>query len=108
MKELRRNSSGFSMMEALVASMVFAIGVVGVFTTMSAQKVPSAQADKRVMAAQAAKRFLEGLRGRVDAATYDSGALAVGNYTVSLGTYTVNYTVTPAGTARKVDLNITW
>jgi Tfp pilus assembly protein PilV len=109
MKQLRQNSSGFSMMEALVGAMIFAIGVLGVFATMSAQKVPSAQADKRVMAALTAKQFLEGLRSKVDAGTYDSGALSLGTHApVSLGTYTINYYVNAVGRARKVDLNITW
>jgi Tfp pilus assembly protein PilV len=106
------NKKGFSMMEALVAAMVFSIGVVGVFAAMSSQKAPAVESDARVKAAFAAKQFLEGLRSQVDAADYaaNTGNLTLGVHSgVSLGTYTVDYTVSDAGNnARRVDLTITW
>lgn len=104
-----QNHTAFSMVEALVAAVILSISVVGVLSTMSAQKAPSQESDEKVLAAMAAKQYLESLRGRVDATTYSTGDLSLGMHTgVSLGTYTVNYLVTASGSARKVDLNIAW
>jgi prepilin-type N-terminal cleavage/methylation domain-containing protein len=105
------NNKGFSMMEALVAAMIFSIGVVGVYATMSSQNEPSMESDERVKAAFAGKRFLETLRGKVDAQTYSTGDLSIGTHNpVSVGTYTFSYVVSnPGGSgARHVDLTITW
>lgn len=97
------------MVEALVAAVILSISVVGVLSTMSAQKVPAQESDEKVLAAMAAKQFLESLRGKVDATTYTTGDLSLGMHDgVGLGIYTVNYFVTAAGSARKVDLNIAW
>jgi Tfp pilus assembly protein PilV len=110
--ESMKNAKGFSMMEALVAAMVFSIGVVGVFAAMSSQKEPSVESDDRVKAAFAAKQFLEGLRSKVDAVDYANGTgdLSIGMHpNVSLGTWSVNYLVSDDGNQiRRVDLNITW
>jgi Tfp pilus assembly protein PilV len=104
-----KNKYAFSMVEALIASVILSISVVGVLATMSSQKAPSVESDKKVQAAMAAKQFLEGLRSKVDATTYATGELSLGLHSgVAFGTYTVDYHVTAAGSARKVDLNITW
>jgi Tfp pilus assembly protein PilV len=104
------NIKGFSIMEALVASMIFSIGVVGVFSTIASQKNPTSLSDKRVQAAFAAKRYLEGLRSKVDAETYATGNLSLGNHNdTSVAPYNITYQVTDAGNnARRVDLNIVW
>ena len=97
------------MVEALIAAVILSISVVGVLATMSSQKTPSADADKKVLAAMAAKQFLEGLRGSVDATTYSTGSLSLGLHSnVNVGAYRFDYLVTAAGNARKVDLNVTW
>lgn len=114
---LRKNSNsvrlsgeqGFSMVEVLIAAVILSISVVGVMATMSAQKGPAVESDEKVLAALAAKQFLEELRSKVDAETYDTGNLALGLHSnVSVGAYTVNYFVSADGNARKVDLNISW
>jgi Tfp pilus assembly protein PilV len=105
----RSDQKAFSMVEALVAAVILSISVVGVLSTMSSQKAPSQESDQKVLAAMAAKQFLEGLRSKVDATTFATGELSLGLHSgVSLGTYTVDYLVTAAGNARKVELNITW
>ncbi len=104
-----KNKNAFSMVEALIAAVILSISIVGVLSTMSSQKAPSADSDKKVQAALAAKQFMEGLRSKVDATNYSTGELSIGMHSgVSLGTYTVDYFVTASGNARKVDLNITW
>jgi prepilin-type N-terminal cleavage/methylation domain-containing protein len=105
------NKKGFSIMESLVAAMIFSIGVVGVFAAMSSQKAPSEESDDRIKAALAGKQLLESLRSKVNAADYaaNTGELSLGAHNVSLGTWTATYTVTNAGNnVRKVDLTITW
>lgn len=103
------NKNAFSMVEALVAAVILSVSVVGVLSTMSSQKVPTVQSDEKVKAAMAAKQYLEGLRSKVDATTYATGDLSLGMHSgVAVGAYTVDYYVSAAGNARKVDLNITW
>ena len=104
-----RTKSAFSLVEALIAAVILSISIVGVLSTMSSQKAPSVQSERKVQAAMAAKQFLQGLRSKVDATPYATGELSVGLHSgVVVGTYTVDYNVTAAGNARKVDLNITW
>lgn len=108
---VRHNQSGFSIVEALVAAVILSISVVGVFATMSSQKAPAAQADRRVLAAQAAKQFLEDLRSKVNATDYtnNTGPLSTNAHApVVVGIYTFNYTVTAVGNARKVDVTVTF
>ncbi len=108
---VRNNQHGFSMVEAMVAALILSIGVVGVFAAMSSQKAPVAQSDQRVLAALAAKQFLEGLRSKVNAVDYqaNTGVLSIGPHGPTVvGIYTFNYTVTAAGNARKVDLTVTF
>lgn len=97
------------MVEALIAAVILSISVVGVLSIISAQKVPAQESDEKVLAAMAAKQYLESLRGKVDATTYSTGDLALGMHSgIIYGVYTINYMVTAAGVARKVDLNIAW
>ena len=115
---IRKNQYGFSIVEAMVAALILSISVVGVFATLSSQKAPAAAADKRVLAALAAKQFLEDLRSKVNAVDYNNntGPLALGPGGIPQaygpitwgGLYTINYTVSAAGNARKVDLSISW
>lgn len=106
------------MVEAMVSALILSIAVVGAFATMASQKAPAVESNQRVEAALVAKQFLEDLRSKVDATTYDApggpfdpnanphdGGTVVGASGI---TYTLTYTVTAAGSARKVDLNIDW
>lgn len=97
------------MVEALIAAVILSISVVGVLATMSSQKAPTIESDRKVQAAMAAKQFMESLRSKVDATTYETGDLSLGLHAnVVFDIYTVDYLVTSSGSARKVDLNITW
>lgn len=52
---------------------------------------------------------MESLRSKVDATTYDTGDLSLGMHAnVVYGAYTMDYLVTSSGSARKVDLNVSW
>ena len=115
------NRNGFSLVETIVASLILSIGVVGFFSIMSSQKAPTAEADKRVVAALIAKQFLEDLRSKVNAADYinHTGDLSddplqnphVSVLPVNGVKYIITYNVSrdrAADGAQKVDLNITW
>lgn len=105
---LVRNQA-FSMVEVLIVAVILSISVIGVMATMSAQKGPAVESDEKVQAALAAKQFLEELRSKVDASTYNTGDLSLGAHNnISYGGYTINYLVSADGNARKVDLNIAW
>lgn len=43
------------MVEALIAAVILSISVIGVLATMSSQKTPTVESDKKVQAAMAAK-----------------------------------------------------
>jgi Tfp pilus assembly protein PilV len=106
-----KKHNGFSMVEAMVAALVLSISVLGAFATISSQKAPAAQSDQRVLAALAAKKFLEDLRGKVNATDYqnNTGELSTNVHPpVVVGAYTFTYTVTAVGNARKVDLTVSW
>lgn len=118
---------GFTIVEVLVASMVFSIAAVGIFSTIAITRKPSAVSERKIAAAYYGKRVLDDLRAKTDARpnVWNGGALGTAGslpYSVGLGTTTINGTVytatytvndaTPASPGapevRKVDLTITW
>ena len=126
-----RNDSGFSLVEVIVASLIFATVVVGIFATTSAMKKPTVDSDKKLMAAFYGKQILEDLRVRVDQRDWDkctpatpalSGSLTVIGacnphvpITIFNPTYNTTFTFTyivtdvPGGSgARDVALTVTW
>lgn len=120
------SKTGFSLMEGLMASLVFAIAVVGVFATLAAVKRPTVETDKSFAAAKCTQQILESLRAKVDQRNYDSGELSINApgspHTLSnaqlatfaacsqLTTISFSYDVVSAGAsgARKVVAQITW
>jgi len=116
---IRRNhaQTGFSMVEVIVASLIFSLAAAGIFATVSSLNQPSQDSDEEVRAVFIGKQVLESLRTAVSANTWDTGPLAIGD------TYTGNSIIVdgisydwvyaveadPYGTgARKVILNVTW
>lgn len=119
------HKTGFSIVEVVVASMVFAIAAVGIFSTIAVIRGPGAMSERKLSAAYYGKRILEELRSRVDSRTWEGGPFgSTGTlpYTNNLApvviagtTYTASYTVTDATPGapgapqvRKVVLTITW
>ena len=104
-------SAGFSITEVTVAAVVFAITAVGIISTVSAVRTPSATSQKDVQAAYYGQNILDGLRAKVDERNWldPSGSLSVGTHTLPPnGIYKAVYNVSDDGTGRKVDLNIRW
>ena len=118
---------GFSIVEVLVASMVFSIAAIGIFSTIAAIRKPAAVSERKISAAYYGKRILDDLRAKTDArpGVWNGGVLGTSGslpYTVVLSPVTISgtafgasYTVTDATPAaigakevRKVDLTVTW
>ena len=117
-----RCRAAFSIVEAMVAAMVFAIAAVGVFSTISSSQKPSVSSDNSLQAAYIGQQILENMHSNVDASTWADSASPL--YGTTSGTahvcptvtpplpsgWTCNYTVTEdaVSKARQVVLNITW
>lgn len=118
---LQKNKSkkGFTVVEVIVATLVFSIAAAGIFAMTSGLRKSAVMDSKEdINAALIGKRVLEDLRTKVDATNWNQagGPLDpatnphVANSIVVDGkTYTPTYTVTQeADGGRKVSINITW
>ena len=113
---LYKNRSGFSVVEVIVAAVIFGIAAAGIFATISALREPAEQSDDRVAAAYAGKEILEELRGQIDASTWNTGNISLGTHTGSKTlnvTYNYTYTVSEVDpgnplSPRKVNLDINY
>jgi len=113
----RFNSKGFSLVEVVVASVVFAISAAGTIAMISSLNKPAHETSDAVTASLVGKQILEEFRKEVDMATWDEvdGKLAVGDHTladivIDGQTYTPTYTVVEDAStrARRVDLHVDW
>jgi len=111
------HKSGFSLIEVIMAAVIFSIAAVGLFSTFSVQRESSDRSERRLQAAYCGRQVLEELRAKIDQRNWDSGYLQEGvhppllSYTLAppCDAYLVNYTVANVATGgRKVTLNITW
>ena len=74
---MRRKS--FSLLELLVAAIILVITLAGLLSTFVAARRAVVRSSRRVATFNIARRTLENLYQAVDASTWDSGALSVGN-----------------------------
>ena len=110
---LNRCALGFSIIEALVAAIVFAIAAIGIFSALSKVQPTSMS----LQAAYIGQQVLESLRSSVDAGTWNSGgAWSVGSHPCPAA-IVVNwasacvYIVSPddpVSKARQVTVNVNW
>lgn len=99
----------FSMVEAMVAAVVFTIAAAGILTAMSRARHPVANSDQRVRAAAYGKQVLDGLRAGLSTDTWNSVAWTDGAHDASGPEFNAEYIVTTdAAGGKKVDLNIYW
>ncbi len=117
--DISRSQAGFSFTEVLVAAMIFAVASAGAILAMTAVRRPAADSAEAISAAYVGKRVLDGLRSKVSATDWDSGALSLGTHdlpnvaTVGGVTYNAVYVVEDdtalGGTGgRRVTLNVIW
>lgn len=80
LKEIDANLAGFSLVEVMVASVIFSIAIVGIYASLSAVRQQTLNiSDKSLGAALCAQKFLEDRRAAVDMRDWASagGKLAV-------------------------------
>jgi len=68
-----KKDHGFSLVEIVVATIVFAIASVGVYKALVIAQTTSITSDKEVIAANYGRKLLEDLRAKVDQRTWDAG-----------------------------------
>ena len=109
MNIMKLNRSAFTLLEVLLASIIFVITIAGVFTTLNTMRTPVADKENSLQAAIFGRQVLEALRSQVDSsssANYYSCSNGIAGTTVSpcpdfalsLGVHQVNY-VTLSNTA---------
>ncbi len=112
-KNLKNIKTGFSLVEVLVASILFLITVAGLFAAFSQSRVNSEHVDKRLQAAYIGRQVLEELRAKVDQRTWDvlNSDLSLGSHSMTRNIFIINYVVSEDASypnTRKVVMNITW
>ena len=119
-ENISSRNSGFSLVEVIVASLIFTITIAGVLSSIAILKPPAEFSERGVDAADYAQSILENLRAKVDVRTWNDPndgtltSLSPGAHTgpavvISGVTYTATYTVTSDATGgRQVDMTVTW
>ena len=101
----------FTMVEVIVAALLFAVSAAGIFATIS-YTTSTTISDNRIKAGLYSKRVLDSLTKSVASNTWDTSSLSVGNHTWPSDSdfpgYNASYVVTDAGGARKVQVNVVW
>ena len=107
------NTRSFSLVEVMVASVIFAMAATGIFATINLTN-QSSGSDSRVKAALFGKKILDGLSREVSPDGWaEDGKLSLGEHQVSedpdFSGYAARYTVFSDTTgARKVTVNVFW
>jgi prepilin-type N-terminal cleavage/methylation domain-containing protein len=108
------NRRAFSMVEVIVASVIFAAAVAMIFATMARTQLPVMSSDERVKAAFFGKRILDGLSRSVTANALAADDLDPGEHgpfydNAAFPGYSATYVVTNGvDGVRKVVVNVTW
>ena len=113
-------NAGFSLVEVIVASLIFTVTIAGVLSSIAILKPPAEFSEKGIEATYYVQNVLEDLRSKVDARTWsdpsvNSNPLAPGTHTlptfVSTNgvTYSSSYVVTQdAMGGREVNMTVSW
>ena len=121
MGTMRNNNEdkGFSLIEVIMAALIFAIATGGLFSTFRVQREYSNKSERKLQAAYCGRQVLEELRSKIDQRNWDSGNLQEGTRTYTFASapcsaFTAAYTVTNVVInsvttgGRKVTLNVNW
>ena len=90
------NNKAFSLLEILLASIIFIITVAGIFATLSAVRTPVADRESALTAAVFGKQVLENLRSQVNAASSayyyscSAGGSPCPDFALSLGAHQIS------------------
>lgn len=108
------NKNGLSLIEVILAAVVFSLSVAGFFAAIEAVRKPTQNTDSTRSAADEGKIILEQLRQEVDSNKWTTSTWQDGTtprtFTGSNGVqYTATYVVTTdAGGAKKVNVTLDW
>jgi hypothetical protein len=101
-----------SITEVIVTSIIFVLATAGILTTLSMLRPHGGESSQKIEAAYLGKGIIDDLRKEIDAGTWNSGRLSIGQHNLGpIDGYTVSYTVTqlpPPANARHLVMNITW
>lgn len=100
-----------SIVEIIVTTVVFVIAAAGILATVVMFRPQGKESSLKIEAAYIGAGIIDDLRRDVNAEEWnDVGSnLAVGNYSVTSGIYTINYTITqPTLGLRHLAMNITF
>ena len=108
-------ASAFSMVEVIVAAVVFTLAVVGILASMGRARMPVTQSDQRLKAASLASNILGGLRSGLSSDSWDTSIFSeadnpheftnIPGYPGYNATY--NIVVDDIG-GKKLDLTVSW
>jgi Tfp pilus assembly protein PilV len=94
------NNTAFSLLEILLASIIFIISIGGVFATLNAVRVPVANKENALSAAVFGKQVLEALRSQVSEQAglnfYTNCGTGCTDFSLALGTHNVTHTTLSA------------
>lgn len=111
---------GFSLVEVMVAAVIFTIAVAGVFASLASSRKPTVDTDTSLRGALCGQQILEKFRAKVDWRDWSSGSLVVSGtpYVLSAAAlaalpacsgYGASYVVSNGGNgARKVKVTVSW
>ena len=100
-------SSGFSLIEVMIAMTIISIGLLIVAQTIPLALMTTTQAGVRTNAVQVAQQRLDDLRSQ----DYYSGALTAGVYSATDGNYTLAWSIQdslPVPGSKRIDLTASW
>ena len=114
-KTLKKNKNGFSLLEVIIAAVIFTITAAGLLTVISLTRRPAQNSRAKVQAMFRLKLLLDQLSSLVSADRWFNNAsnLAVGTYNYSDGVYNISYVITYADPAdvngpRSVTANVSY
>ncbi|OGX07835.1 MAG: hypothetical protein A2Z88_08710 [Omnitrophica WOR_2 bacterium GWA2_47_8] len=108
---LRRKKLGFSIIEVVVAAVIFSIAAAGILAMSSiAGRPKAARSERAIGAALFAQQLLAWYRTKVEATSYNTGNLAEGNYTFNTGIYSafVQIRNDTSGAGRFINIKVDW
>jgi Tfp pilus assembly protein PilV len=105
-----RSSDAFSMVEVIVAAVLFLVAASGILGTMIQTRKPSMESDQKTRAALYAQRVSEWLRSDLAANTWDTNVWMEGQHSFPAaggfnGTYTV---INTADGGKQVVIDVTY
>jgi len=105
-----KNQGFASIVEIVVTTIVFVIAAAGILSTMIMFRPQGKEASLKIEAAYIGRGIIDDLRQQVNAEDWNSpgSSLEPGDYTVTIGDYTVDYTIGAGTDLRRLTMNITF